>query len=335
FVSHASMSGASLSGTAIVHPYARAIAALPPIWSEWQCVLTSFVSGAPSSPWREAMSASVSGTCLMYPESMTTLPSRPRSSTLFDDSQSRTKTCSCLGNLGAVTVRAAGPRPPWTCDEHRCNESRPRVPTRIGRRSPRRGAPRRLLASLPLRAKYSPSGGRRHSVAAELANEAASVGVQSFQPCQKVANEGDALLEGRCRLIDANAIRSGKTDAPVALHQQNQFARINRRRLHELQRRALGTCIDLDDALFPGEQTQSVTREQRLHRLGRRTEPVDQLFAHQIELIRRIDAREPFIEHETLVHVAAISFGQPRRRMQVDLGRDTERLRQIRLSTCF
>src|SRR6266550_2116723 len=32
---------------------------------------------------------------------------------------------------------------------NRCSDSRPRMTTRIGRRSPRRGAPRRLLASRP------------------------------------------------------------------------------------------------------------------------------------------------------------------------------------------
>src|SRR5947207_3077546 len=56
-------------------------------------------------------------------------------------------------------VSAAGPRPPWICAENRCSKSRPPVPTRIGRRSPRRGAPRRLLASLSLGANYSPYGG--------------------------------------------------------------------------------------------------------------------------------------------------------------------------------
>src|SRR5947207_2448106 len=74
-------------------------------------------------------------------------------------------------------MTAAGPRPPWLCDVNRCSESRPRVTTRVGRRSPRRGAPRRLLASLSLGANCSPTGG---SAAAELANEAASVGVLSF-----------------------------------------------------------------------------------------------------------------------------------------------------------
>src|SRR5207249_11630827 len=61
--------------------------------------------------------------------------------------------------LGEDTVSAVGPRPPWPCEPNRCNENRPRGPTRNGRRSPLRGAPRRLLASLPLGANYSPSGG--------------------------------------------------------------------------------------------------------------------------------------------------------------------------------
>ena len=67
----------------------------------------------------------------------------------------------------AMTTRAAGRRPPWTCDENHCSDSRTRVPTRIGCRSPLRGAPRRLLASLSLGANRAPSGGRGHSVAAK------------------------------------------------------------------------------------------------------------------------------------------------------------------------
>jgi hypothetical protein len=70
-------------------------------------------------------------------------------------------------------MSAAGPRPHWNGDHSRRVNSRPRVTTRIGRRSPRCGAPRRLLASLSLGANYSPFGGRGQSVAAI----AASVGV--------------------------------------------------------------------------------------------------------------------------------------------------------------
>jgi hypothetical protein len=73
-------------------------------------------------------------------------------------------------------MSAAGPRPLWIRDENRCGESRPLVTTRTGRRFPRRGALQWLLASLPLGANCSPVGGGGQSVAAELANEAASVG---------------------------------------------------------------------------------------------------------------------------------------------------------------
>src|SRR5205814_8738032 len=65
-------------------------------------------------------------------------------------------------------MSAAGPRPPWICDESRCSNSRPRVTTRICRRSPLRGAPRRLLASLPQGANYSPSGGSAAAPSASL-----------------------------------------------------------------------------------------------------------------------------------------------------------------------
>ncbi len=71
-------------------------------------------------------------------------------------------------------MSAARSRPHWKHKPNRRCESRPRVTTRIGRRSPHRGAPRRLLASLPRGANYGPAGG---STAVELAHENASVGV--------------------------------------------------------------------------------------------------------------------------------------------------------------
>ncbi len=70
-------------------------------------------------------------------------------------------------------MSAAGPRPPCIRDENRCSERRPRVTTRTCRRSPRCGAPRRLLASLPRSANCFPAGG---GAAAALATSAASVG---------------------------------------------------------------------------------------------------------------------------------------------------------------
>ena len=73
-------------------------------------------------------------------------------------------------------MSAAGPRPPWIREENCYSKSRPHVTTRIGRRSPQRGGPRRLLASLSRGANYSPAGG---SAAASLATAAASVGVVS------------------------------------------------------------------------------------------------------------------------------------------------------------
>ena len=42
---------------------ARAMAALPPIWSEWQCVLTSFARPSARTAGADASRASVSGTC--------------------------------------------------------------------------------------------------------------------------------------------------------------------------------------------------------------------------------------------------------------------------------
>jgi hypothetical protein len=61
-------------------------------------VLTIQASGSFPIPRGEAMSATVSGACRTYPVSTTTCPSRLFRTTLFDDSQSRTKTCSCGGS---------------------------------------------------------------------------------------------------------------------------------------------------------------------------------------------------------------------------------------------
>src|SRR5204862_4268476 len=53
------------------------------------------------------------------------------------------------GRSPALSVSTlSSPRPPCFSSADRCNASRPRVTTRTCRRSPLRGAPRRLLASL-------------------------------------------------------------------------------------------------------------------------------------------------------------------------------------------
>ena len=75
------------------------------------------------------------------------------------------------------------------------------------------------------------------------------------------------------------------------------------------------------------EDAQPVARDQRLRGLRRQAEAVDELLAAARRARRRLAAREALVEHEPLVHVAAVVVGQQRRRVQVDLGRDAERRR--------
>ena len=111
---------------------------------------------------------------------------------------------------------------------------------------------------------------------------------------QKLAHERHAFVERWRGLFDANAIGTGETDAAVALHEQNQLAGVEGRLLHELKRRPFPSGVDFDDAFFLREQTQPMASDQRLHRLGRGSETIDQLFAQQIEIIVRIGDDEIF-----------------------------------------
>jgi len=70
--------------------------------------------------------------------------------------------------MAGPDMSGAGPRPPWTCDEDIHGESRPRVTTRNGRRSPQSGAPRRLFASPPQDANRSPAEGSAAATAASV-----------------------------------------------------------------------------------------------------------------------------------------------------------------------
>jgi len=81
-----------------------------------------------------------------------------------------------------VVVRAAGPRPPWICELNRCGVIRPRMPTRICRRSPRCRAPRRLLASPPCGANGSVASVWRHLCGATSCRPPATLADALFEP---------------------------------------------------------------------------------------------------------------------------------------------------------
>ena len=126
----------------------------------------------------------------------------------------------------AFRMSAAGPRPPWICDEKRRSKSRPRVPTRIGRRSPRRGAPRRLLASLPQGAHCSPFGG---SEAAKLRAWGSSYIEKEIDDREDAVNndeQDDARNDGpRCGIAHSRCAgrRLESAQAPDARNQNREY----------------------------------------------------------------------------------------------------------------
>ena len=71
--------------------------------------------------------------------------------------------------------------------------------------------------------------------------------------------------------------------------------------------------------------------EQGRRLFRRQTETVDQFFMHAVELIEVFAVGEPLVEHQTLVNIVAVFFGQQRRRVQVDFSGHTQRRVEIRL----
>jgi len=84
---------------------------------------------------------------------------------------------------------------------------------------------------------------------------------------QEISHEGYALGECWCGTFDTHAIRSGEADASILLHEKDERTGVERRMLHELDRRALGPCVDLAHAERLGEEPQSMACEQRLRLL--------------------------------------------------------------------
>ena len=98
------------------------IAALPPMWSEWQCVLTIHASGSLPMPRGDASSASVSGACRRYPVSISDVAVAAlqhdvvrRQPVADENVKLRRQQCADMGNAGILpssphkTGRGAGP----------------------------------------------------------------------------------------------------------------------------------------------------------------------------------------------------------------------------------
>src|SRR6185437_15683039 len=152
-----------------------------------------------------------------------------------------------------------------------------------------------LLTRLAALGSLSPPGVERDGVSDRRC---------SCKPGEKILHELHAIGKRRRRALDPYAIGSGKTNAAVLLHEQDQFSRVERRPLHERKRRPLGTRVDLRHAERPCGKPQAMTGDQRLRGLGRGAEPIDELFAQQVELVLRLAARKALVEDESLVDVA-------------------------------
>src|SRR5438093_9607464 len=108
--------------------------------------------------------------------------------------------------------------------------------------------------------------------------------IGSDELAEELADQHDPFAKRRRSTLDPDAIGAGKADASVLLHEQDQLARVERRLLDELQRRTLGSRVDLRHAERARGEAQPMTREQRLHRLRCRSEAVDELLAQPFEL---------------------------------------------------
>ena len=75
--------------------------------------------------------------------------------------------------------------------------------------------------------------------------------------------------------------------------------------------------------------------EQRLALRRQLAEAVGDLFEQRVDLLCFLGGREPLVQDEPRMHVAAVGIGQQRRRMQVDLGGRAQRRQQVGLRPAF
>jgi len=83
---------------------------------------------------------------------------------------------------------------------------------------------------------------------------------RSCKLCEEVADERDPLGERRRAPVDANAIGAREANSAVLLHEKDQFARVERRVLDELQGRALRSRIDFRDAERTRDEAEAIAK---------------------------------------------------------------------------
>src|SRR5256885_4755100 len=150
---------------------------------------------------------------------------------------------------------------------------------------------------------------------------------------QYLPDGGGALAELARDALDAQLVRRGELPAALLLHEFEHGGRVERGMLDELQLDEFGSRVDPRDAQRPPEDAQAMALDQRARRARQVAEAVDQLFLHRLDALRALAIGEALVEHQALVHVGAVARGQERREVQVDLGRDLERLRQVGLAS--
>ena len=106
-----------------------------------------------------------------------------------------------------------------------------------------------------------------------------------MRACPEIAYQRDAFGERRGGALDADAIGSGESDAAIPLQEQDQLAGIEWRLLARTAASCDRARVDLDDAERPGGEAQAVALDQRLRRLGRQAEAVDELLVQRVELV--------------------------------------------------
>ena len=135
-----------------------------------------------------------------------------------------------------------------------------------------------------------------------------------FQLREELTHERDAVRQRRRCALDAYAIGSREADAAVLLHERDQLAGVERRRLHELQRRPVGTRVHLDDAERPRRepdlsQPLGVTTEINLHAPARLPQDYCSDVHERLVLYKRLASTESIEALDALREELVDRFG--------------------------
>src|SRR2546423_6969048 len=140
-----------------------------------------------------------------------------------------------------------------------------------------------------------------------------------------------ALLPGGQLGIDAQALRAREARGAAFLADElEHLAAVERRIFHELQLHRLVRGVDARDAERPRGEAYLVALDEGARRLGQLAEAVDPLLAHRFERLARLGVGWPFVDRQSLVHVAAIGLRQQGWNVQVDFGGNVDDVIDIR-----